>query len=104
MHYTDGVGHASDGTTRHGSHTFGAGDMGIQNGYPMTDKLSHLLGKDGHASNFQNCQQGLQTYRQKVQVMRRNLLSERFWDNWFPKMFLDKWFLYKYSYCLGRLV
>ena len=63
MTYNDGVGQASDGTTRHGSHTFGPGAMGIDhNNYNPTANLRHLLGQDGHAGNAANTANGIQIY------------------------------------------
>jgi hypothetical protein len=83
MYYTDGVGIASDGTTRHGSHTFGADAMGIQHAnYNLTANLRHLLGQDGHAGNAANTANGIQIYNGRLSAMRKKLLLERFWDNY----------------------
>ena len=83
MTYNDGVGIASDGTTRHGSHTFMASDMGIDHSnYNLTPKFSHLLGRDGHAMNAANTANGVQAYNVSLSAMRKSLLLERFWDNY----------------------
>ena len=83
MTYNDGVGIASDGTTRQGSHTFGAGAMGIDHSnYNVTANLRHLLGQDGHAGNAANTANGIQTYNARLSAMRKKLLLERFWDNY----------------------
>ncbi len=51
--------------------------------YAMSPKLSQLLGRNGAAQgNANNCANGVNVYRRREADMRRDLLKERFWDNW----------------------
>ena len=58
--------------------------MGVNHAnYAMTPKLSQLLGRNGAAqNNANNCANGINRYRRLEADMRRELLKERFWDNW----------------------
>ncbi len=79
MHYTDGVGRGSDGSTHHGSYTFGPDKMGVTNTFDRTPRFQELV---NNGNNKAQMEAGIKAYLVEQAQFKANLKSERVMTNW----------------------